>query len=159
MRTKEQDDDTVSYLRIRYGVRIFGVEMNKDIHSNSAAGIFLWTRDKRRQFNREFAEYSYNHNSDETVEYMVNWVADCLCVNDKIRDTAVELALEYDPTYRLKFAQLVNKLDEKATVTKVFIVAIIIFATIMWGLVGFIASFVFLSLVMVTHVIMTDKVR
>lgn len=108
MKPKETDLDTLSYLRIRYGVRMFGVEMDKDIHSNSAAGIHLWTRAKRRQFKTQFAIYSYNHTSDETVEYMVNWVGDYLGVGNNIKDTAVELALEYDPTYKLKIIRLIH---------------------------------------------------
>jgi len=163
MKTKEQNCDTVSYLRIRHGVRIFGVEMDKDIHSKTAVDAFPWPRAKRRQFSRQFkmqfARFSYNHSSDETVEYMIRWTADYFVIDDNVIDTAVKLALEYDPTYKLKFARLASKLGETATPVEVFIVAIIIFATIMWGLVGFIASFVFISLVMVTHVIMTDKVR
>lgn len=115
MKTEDKNSDEVTYMRIRYGVRIFGVEMDKDIHSNSTVDVFLWSRAKRRQFSRQFkmqfAQYSYNHNSHETVKFMIEWVADYLEVNDNVRNTAIELALEYDPTYKLKGARLIEYMN------------------------------------------------
>ena len=125
MKIKRKSPDEVCYLRIRYGVRTFGVIMDEDIHSNSVMGIFLWPRGLRRQFKHQFARHLYNHSHDETVKYMVKWVADYVGVDDNIRDTAVELALGYDPTLQMKLIRLNREHPVWAATGFVIVVALI----------------------------------